>query len=95
VIKDRGVIEGRAPFSWFTACPPLIEKDTADWIVKTAQPIIERFRKEFDLPLGLVVVDTMIAGAGYRPGERLGRHPNGDEHAGKGRQEAQSLCARR
>jgi hypothetical protein len=66
VIEDRGKIEGLAPFTWIDEdCPPLIGEDAADEICAIAEPVAKQMKEQFDLPLVLIVVDTIIAGAGY------------------------------
>jgi AAA domain len=65
VIGHRGRIKGRAPFAWIETCPPLIGKNAADEICKLVEPIAKQFDQRFGLPFVLIIVDTMIAGAGY------------------------------
>jgi hypothetical protein len=66
VIEDRGKIEGQAPFTWIDEdCPPLIGEDAADEICAIAEPVAKQMKERFGLPLVLIVVDTIIAGAGY------------------------------
>jgi AAA domain/Bifunctional DNA primase/polymerase, N-terminal len=56
----------RTPFAWHEACPPLTHPKAADQLIKMAEPVAIRLREQFDLPLSLILVDTIIAGAGYR-----------------------------
>jgi hypothetical protein len=65
VIEDRGKIEGQAPLAWIETCPPLIGKNAADEICAIAEPIAGELKARFDVPLVLIVIDTIIAGAGY------------------------------
>ncbi|MGC2079335.1 MAG: AAA family ATPase, partial [Xanthobacteraceae bacterium] len=65
IIEARGKIEGHAPFAWIDACPPLIGKTAADEIYKIIAPIIAEFEKRFGVPIVLIIIDTVIAGAGY------------------------------
>ena len=65
VIKDRGKIEGVAPFAWIETCPPLTAKNAADELWEIIEPIAKQFQDRFGVPLVLVIIDTMIAGAGY------------------------------
>jgi hypothetical protein len=65
VIEGRGKIEGAAPFAWIEACPPLIGKNAADEICAIAEPIAREFEARFGVPLVLIIIDTIIAGAGY------------------------------
>jgi hypothetical protein len=65
VIEDRGKIEGPAPFAWIEICPPLLAKNAADEICKIAESIAVVLKARFGVPLVLIVIDTIIAGAGY------------------------------
>jgi hypothetical protein len=66
VIEHRGKIEDLAPFAWTETCPPLIGKNAADEICAIAEPIAKQFDERFGVPLVLIIVDTVIAGAGYQ-----------------------------
>jgi hypothetical protein len=60
----------RAPFAWTDQCPPLLERDSAAALATMAQQAAERMQAEFKLPLALVIVDTLVAAAGFsRSGE--------------------------
>jgi hypothetical protein len=65
VIKDRGKITGKAPFAWTEACPPLIGKDAADEICAKAKEVALELKSRFGVPLVMIEIDTVIAGAGY------------------------------
>jgi hypothetical protein len=65
VIEDRGKIEGPAPFAWVESCPPLIGKNAADEICAIVEPIAKDLKARFGVPLVLIIIDTIIAGAGY------------------------------
>src|SRR6516164_8389791 len=65
VIEERGKIEGTAPFAWSETCPPLIGKNAADEICAIAEPIAGELKARFGVPLVLIIIDTIIAGAGY------------------------------
>jgi len=65
VIEDRGKIEGPAPFAWIETCPPLVGKNAADEICAIAEPIAREFKARFGVPLVLIIIDTIIAAAGY------------------------------
>jgi hypothetical protein len=65
LIEDRGKIEGPAPFAWIETCPPLIGKDAADEICAIAEPIAKQLQERFGVRLVLIIIDTIIAGAGY------------------------------
>ena len=55
----------RAPFAWSTTCPRLIDKNAVDDLVKLAEQAAARLQAEFNLPLVMICIDTVIAGAGY------------------------------
>jgi hypothetical protein len=65
VIEDRGKIAGPAPFAWIETCPPLIGKNAADELCGIVDPIAKEIEERFGVPLVLIIIDTMIAGAGY------------------------------
>jgi hypothetical protein len=55
----------RLPFFCLDDIPRLLEKGAADKIAADANAIAEEIRRRFDLPLALIIVDTVAAGAGY------------------------------
>ena len=55
-----------APFYWCDECPPLTNPKTADVIIATAKAAAAEFNRRFNLPLSLILIDSLIAGAGYR-----------------------------
>jgi hypothetical protein len=73
-IRFQGVLEKKgkgkylegAPFYWCDECPPLTDPKTSDVIIATAKAVAAEFKQRFDLPLVLILVDSLIAGAGYR-----------------------------
>jgi hypothetical protein len=65
VIEERGKIEGTAPFAWSETCPPLIGKNAADEICAIAEPVAGELKERFGVPLVLIIIDTIIASAGY------------------------------
>jgi len=71
-IRIQGVLEHKgseyhkgAPFYWCEACPPLINSKTADTLIATAKAVAAEFKHRFNLPLTLILIDSLIAGAGY------------------------------
>ena len=57
----------RAPFAWHVSLPvPLTHPRAAEMIVKMAEPIAARLKAEFNLPLSLIVIDTLVRGADYQ-----------------------------
>ena len=65
VIDHKGKLLERAPFAWVESCPRLIEKNAAEELCQLAQQVADQLKAEFDLPLSLIVVDTLVAAAGY------------------------------
>jgi AAA domain len=65
VIKDKGGITGPAPFTWLETCPPLTGKNTAAELAKLAAKVAARMQEQFGVRLVLIVIDTVIAGAGH------------------------------
>jgi AAA domain len=55
----------RAPFAWTDQCPPLLDPDSAEALAAMASKAAARMQSEFSLPLVLVVVDTIVAAAGF------------------------------
>lgn len=60
----------RAPFAWTDQCPPLVERDSGAALAAMALQAAERMQSEFKLPLALIIIDTIVAAAGFsRSGE--------------------------
>src|SRR5262245_25667339 len=55
----------RAPFRWYEAVPVLLQPDAADKLIAMARQADESLQAEFGLPLGLIIIDTVAASAGY------------------------------
>jgi hypothetical protein len=55
----------RAPFRWYEIVPVLLQPGAADKLIAMAQQAHESLMKEFGLPLGLIILDTVAASAGY------------------------------
>jgi AAA domain len=55
----------RAPFRWYETTPPLLQKGAVETLIAMARQADDSLRQEFGLPLGLIVVDTVAACAGY------------------------------
>jgi hypothetical protein len=65
VLTDAKAIDSkRLPIAWIDECPPLVSKEAVAALTLTANAVAERLRREFDLPLGLIVVDTVAASSG-------------------------------
>lgn len=57
------------PFVSVGVCPRLLDKDAAVQLVAIAQEAAAKIRAKFDLPLVIVIIDTIAAAAGYGPGQ--------------------------
>jgi AAA domain len=55
----------RAPFRWYETTPPLLQKGAVETLIAMARQADTSLRQEFGLPLGLIVIDTVAACAGY------------------------------
>jgi hypothetical protein len=55
----------RAPFRWYEICPPLLQKGSIETLIAMARQADDQLQEEFGLRLGLIVIDTMAAAAGY------------------------------
>jgi hypothetical protein len=55
----------RAPFAWIETCPALIDPKTGATLATVAQQAAEKIKAEWDLPLALIVIDTVVVSAGY------------------------------
>jgi hypothetical protein len=55
----------RAPFAWTENCPRLLGRNAVSELVKLTKEAAEHMQAEFDLPLALIVIDTVVAGAGF------------------------------
>jgi len=67
VLDNKGAVHfPKAPFAWFDSCPPLTDPKTANKLIAEAKLIAERMRTQFNLPLSLILIDTIIGGAGFK-----------------------------
>lgn len=72
-IRLRGIVQGklgpeapdRLPFAWIEECPRLLDADAVPQLVTVAKLAAEHLLEAFDLPLALIVIDTVAAGAGF------------------------------
>jgi hypothetical protein len=56
----------RAPVRWYETAPMLLHKGSVDTLIAMAQQAEQSLQDEFGLPLGLIIIDTVAACAGYR-----------------------------
>ncbi len=55
----------RAPFRWYETAPMLLHKGSIETLIAMARQAEASLQQEFGLPLGLIVIDTIAACAGY------------------------------
>jgi hypothetical protein len=55
----------RAPFRWFEIAPTLLGPNAIETLTAMAKQADASLQAEFGLPLGLIVIDTIAASAGY------------------------------
>ena len=84
VVRNKCGNMERAPFRWYETTPLLLQKGAVETLIAMAQQADRSLQQEFGLPLGLIVIDTVAACAGYTAGgrrERSGSRPGRDECA--------------
>ncbi len=65
VVRNKCGNMQRAPFRWYETTPLLLQKGAAETLIAMARQADDSLQQEFGLPLGLVVIDTIAACAGY------------------------------
>jgi AAA domain len=55
----------RAPFRWYETAPMLLQKGAIETLIAMARQADASLQEEFGLPLGLIIIDTIAACAGY------------------------------
>ena len=65
VVRDKCGDMARAPFRWYETTPLLLQKGAAETLIAMARQADDSLQEEFGLPLGLIVIDTIAACAGY------------------------------
>src|SRR5262249_9057394 len=70
VVREKCGGMARAPVYWYETAPVLLHKDAVEKLVAMARQAEALLQAEHGLPLGLIIIDTIAACAGYRrPGE--------------------------
>ena len=64
-IKAKCLEMGRAPFAWIETCPALINPKTSTALAAIAQQVANKIKAKWNLPLALIVIDTVVVSAGY------------------------------
>src|SRR6516225_6140355 len=65
VVREKCGGMARAPVCWYETTPMLLHKGAVETLITMAQQADEFLQQEFGLPLGLIVIDTIAACAGY------------------------------
>jgi hypothetical protein len=65
VVRAKCGGTARAPFRWYETAPMLLHKGSIETLIAMAQQAEASLQQEFGLPLGLIVIDTIAACAGY------------------------------
>jgi RecA-family ATPase len=61
-------VGGALPFAWRGDCPALTDNDAAEALCTLTDQAAAELKRQFDLPLALVVIDTMVTAAQYEEG---------------------------
>jgi AAA domain len=65
VVREKCGGMARAPVRWYETAPMLLHKGAAEKLIAMARQAEASLQTEFGLPLGLIVIDTIAACAGY------------------------------
>ena len=65
VVREKCGGMARTPVCWYETTPMLLHDGAVETLITMAQQADESLQQEFGLPLGLIVVDTIAACAGY------------------------------
>jgi hypothetical protein len=65
VVRNKCGNTARVPFRWYEITPLLLQKGAVEMLIAMAQQADRSLQLEFGLPLGLIVIDTVAACAGY------------------------------
>jgi len=66
VVREKCGGLPRAPFCWYETAPVLLQKDAVEKLVAMARQAEASLLADHGLPLGLIIIDTIAACAGYR-----------------------------
>jgi len=67
-IADHHGVTGQLPFAWRDDCPALADDDAAEILCALADEAKAEFQVKFDLPIVLIVIDTIIVAAQHKDG---------------------------
>ena len=65
VVRHKCGGAARIPFRWYKKTPLLLQKGAVETLIAMARQADKSLQQEFGLPLGLVIIDTIAACAGY------------------------------
>jgi hypothetical protein len=65
LVQEKCGRMNRAPFRWFEDVPVLLQPDSLNLLVAMGKQAASSLQEEFGLPLGLIIIDTIAASAGY------------------------------
>ena len=65
VVREKCGGIARAPLRWYETTPMLLHKGSAETLIAMARQADASLQQEFGLPLGLIIIDTIAACAGY------------------------------
>jgi hypothetical protein len=65
LVREKCGGMARAPFRWFEDVPVLLQPDALELLVAMGRQAHASLMEEFGLPLGLIIIDTIAASAGY------------------------------
>jgi AAA domain len=65
VVRAKCGGTARVPFRWYETTPLLLHKGSTETLIAMARQAEASLQEEFGLPLGLIVIDTVAACAGY------------------------------
>lgn len=63
--RGKPIDLNRLPFAWIEECPRLVERASLPQLRAIVAAVAARLREAFDLPLVLIIIDTVAAGAGF------------------------------
>jgi hypothetical protein len=65
LVREKCSGMSRVPFRWFEDVPVLLQPDGLSLLVAMGKQAAASLQEEFGLPLGLIIIDTIAASAGY------------------------------
>ncbi len=68
IAAHHGVTD-QLPFAWRGDCPALTDQNAVDKLCRLANEAAAELKRKFDLPVALIIIDTMITAAGFAAGE--------------------------